>query len=195
MLKGCDRKFHSSFRIREMGRQQSLRGKAAHFVSDLTTVILNPISDKPPKPHPHSTVSLSPSALSWKCFVFYFFLFFFWFLAVFVSLIEHWYGFMCIHWKEGVYKYFYLWSTEYGRFFKYSVIYVGIELGCSSFPYKLANSLARPSPTSLLWPWLANLDSASMKLVIGSQNISIIFFIIIIIAYYCNFLFLSTVMW
>ncbi|KAK7853766.1 uncharacterized protein LOC112002301 [Quercus suber] len=36
-----------------MGRQQSLRNKAAHFVSDLTTVILNPISDKPSKPHPH----------------------------------------------------------------------------------------------------------------------------------------------
>ncbi|KAL9340420.1 hypothetical protein Peur_066639 [Populus x canadensis] len=41
-----------------MGKQQkSLRSKAVHFVSDLTTVILNPISDKPPKhptplPHP-----------------------------------------------------------------------------------------------------------------------------------------------
>ncbi|PKI66241.1 hypothetical protein CRG98_013409, partial [Punica granatum] len=35
-----------------MGRQRSLRSKAAHFVSDLTTVFLNPISDKPsPKPH------------------------------------------------------------------------------------------------------------------------------------------------
>ncbi|XP_015890643.3 oxidation resistance protein 1 [Ziziphus jujuba] len=33
-----------------MGRQQSLRSKAAHFVSDITTVLLNPISDKPSKP-------------------------------------------------------------------------------------------------------------------------------------------------
>lgn len=36
-----------------MGRQQSLRSKAVHFVSDLTTVFLNPISDKPSKPRPH----------------------------------------------------------------------------------------------------------------------------------------------
>ncbi|KAF9678869.1 hypothetical protein SADUNF_Sadunf07G0081100 [Salix dunnii] len=40
-----------------MGKQQkSLRSKAVHFVSDLTTVILNPISDKPskhPTPLPH----------------------------------------------------------------------------------------------------------------------------------------------
>ncbi|XP_073044623.1 uncharacterized protein [Primulina eburnea] len=48
-----------------MGRQQereledtmkkqskSLKTKAAHFVSDLTTVLLNPISDKPSKPRP-----------------------------------------------------------------------------------------------------------------------------------------------
>ncbi|XP_028779798.1 oxidation resistance protein 1 [Neltuma alba] len=35
-----------------MGRKQSLRSKAAHFVSDLTTGILNPISDKPSKPGP-----------------------------------------------------------------------------------------------------------------------------------------------
>ncbi|XP_054784225.1 uncharacterized protein LOC129291098 isoform X2 [Prosopis cineraria] len=35
-----------------MGRKQSLRSKAAHFVSDLTTGILNPISDKPSKPPP-----------------------------------------------------------------------------------------------------------------------------------------------
>ncbi|CAK9163244.1 unnamed protein product [Ilex paraguariensis] len=43
-----------------MGRQQSeqqkqnhsLRSKAVHFVSDLTTVFLNPISDKPSKPTP-----------------------------------------------------------------------------------------------------------------------------------------------
>ncbi|KAL5573230.1 hypothetical protein UlMin_022827 [Ulmus minor] len=36
-----------------MGRQhqQSLRSKAAHFVSDLTTDLLNPIFDKPSKPH------------------------------------------------------------------------------------------------------------------------------------------------
>ena len=28
-----------------MGKKQSLRSKAAYFVSDLTTVLLNPISD------------------------------------------------------------------------------------------------------------------------------------------------------
>ncbi|XP_057970549.1 uncharacterized protein LOC131159552 isoform X2 [Malania oleifera] len=33
-----------------MGRLRSLPGKAAHFVSDLTTVFLNPISDQPSKP-------------------------------------------------------------------------------------------------------------------------------------------------
>ncbi|GLU13121.1 hypothetical protein SLE2022_297670 [Rubroshorea leprosula] len=32
-----------------MGKQRSLRSKAVHFVSDLTTVLLNPISDKPSK--------------------------------------------------------------------------------------------------------------------------------------------------
>ncbi|KAL9276005.1 Oxidation resistance protein 1-like protein [Drosera capensis] len=31
-----------------MGRESSLRSKAVHFVSDLTTVLLNPISDKQP---------------------------------------------------------------------------------------------------------------------------------------------------
>lgn len=31
---------------------KSLRSKAAHFVSDLTTGLLNPISDKPSRPHP-----------------------------------------------------------------------------------------------------------------------------------------------
>ncbi|CAK9322086.1 unnamed protein product [Citrullus colocynthis] len=30
-----------------MGKQQSFRSKAVHFVSDITTVLLNPISDKP----------------------------------------------------------------------------------------------------------------------------------------------------
>ncbi|XP_028755152.1 oxidation resistance protein 1-like [Neltuma alba] len=35
-----------------MGRKQSLRSKTAHFVSDLTTVLLNPISDKPSKAPP-----------------------------------------------------------------------------------------------------------------------------------------------
>lgn len=35
-----------------MGKQRSLRSKAVHFVSDLTTVLLNPISDKPSKPSP-----------------------------------------------------------------------------------------------------------------------------------------------
>ncbi|KAK9904454.1 hypothetical protein M0R45_000679 [Rubus argutus] len=35
-----------------MGRPRSLRSKAAHFVTDLTTGLLNPISDKPSKPSP-----------------------------------------------------------------------------------------------------------------------------------------------
>ncbi|XP_051127031.1 uncharacterized protein LOC127248625 isoform X3 [Andrographis paniculata] len=34
---------------------KSLRSKAAHFVSDLTTVFLNPISDKPSRPSPRSS--------------------------------------------------------------------------------------------------------------------------------------------
>ncbi|KAF7839955.1 oxidation resistance protein 1 [Senna tora] len=46
-----------------MGRKQSLRSKAAHLVSDLTTVLLNPISDKPAKPRPPPpSVSDSESA-------------------------------------------------------------------------------------------------------------------------------------
>lgn len=45
-----------------MGRQRSLRSKAAHLVSDLTTVLLNPISDKPTsKPQTPRPVSLSLS--------------------------------------------------------------------------------------------------------------------------------------
>ncbi|GAB2226073.1 hypothetical protein Drorol1_Dr00021859 [Drosera rotundifolia] len=41
-----------------MGRESSLRSKAVHFVSDLTTVLLNPISDQQPsnnspRSHPH----------------------------------------------------------------------------------------------------------------------------------------------
>ncbi|XVE83145.1 hypothetical protein DITRI_Ditri16bG0063900 [Diplodiscus trichospermus] len=35
-----------------MGKKKSLRSKAVHFVADLTTGLLNPISDKPSKP-PH----------------------------------------------------------------------------------------------------------------------------------------------
>ncbi|CAL9001647.1 unnamed protein product [Prunus brigantina] len=35
-----------------MGRPRSFRSKAVHFVSDLTTVLLNPISDKPSKTSP-----------------------------------------------------------------------------------------------------------------------------------------------
>ncbi|XP_062099415.1 uncharacterized protein LOC133805288 isoform X2 [Humulus lupulus] len=42
-----------------MGRKQSMRSKAAHFVSDLTTVFLNPISDKPSKPQPNSPSPVS----------------------------------------------------------------------------------------------------------------------------------------
>ncbi|XP_042493183.1 TLD domain-containing protein 2 [Macadamia integrifolia] len=38
-----------------MGREHSFRSKAAHFVSDLTTVFLNPISDEPSK-HPEDTM-------------------------------------------------------------------------------------------------------------------------------------------
>ncbi|CAN0919599.1 Nuclear receptor coactivator 7 [Linum grandiflorum] len=37
-----------------MGKQRSLRSKAVHFVSDLTTVLLNPISDKPSPQRPPS---------------------------------------------------------------------------------------------------------------------------------------------
>uniref|UniRef100_A0A5B6YK63 Oxidation resistance protein 1 n=1 Tax=Davidia involucrata TaxID=16924 RepID=A0A5B6YK63_DAVIN len=35
--------------VRQQQQQRSLRRKAAHFVSDITTVLLNPISDKPSK--------------------------------------------------------------------------------------------------------------------------------------------------
>ncbi|KAF4370592.1 hypothetical protein F8388_020178 [Cannabis sativa] len=42
-----------------MGRKQSMRSKAAHFVSDLTTVFLNPISDKPSKSQPTSPSPVS----------------------------------------------------------------------------------------------------------------------------------------
>lgn len=35
----------------------SIRSKAAHFVTDLTTVLLNPISDKPSSNHSPRTVS------------------------------------------------------------------------------------------------------------------------------------------
>lgn len=34
-----------------MGYESSFRGKAVHFVSDLTTGLLNPISDEPSRPH------------------------------------------------------------------------------------------------------------------------------------------------
>nr|DAD41147.1 TPA_asm: hypothetical protein HUJ06_015470 [Nelumbo nucifera] len=37
--------------MQSMGREPSFRSKAVHFVSDLTTVLLNPISDKPSKFH------------------------------------------------------------------------------------------------------------------------------------------------
>lgn len=57
-----------------MGKKKSLRSKAVHFVTDLTTGLLNPISDKPSKPpHPPPvSLSLSPFAalsvyiVSWK---------------------------------------------------------------------------------------------------------------------------------
>lgn len=38
-----------------MGKQKSLRSKAVHLVSDITTVFLNPISDKPSQPPRHQT--------------------------------------------------------------------------------------------------------------------------------------------
>ena len=47
-----------------MGRKQSIRSKAAHFVSDLTTVLLNPISDKPSKPQTQQPRSPSPVSVS-----------------------------------------------------------------------------------------------------------------------------------
>lgn len=51
--------------VLKMGRQRSLRSKAAHFVSDLTTVLLNPISDKPSsKPSPPSQSPVSLPSLS-----------------------------------------------------------------------------------------------------------------------------------
>lgn len=50
-------------------KNRSLRSKAAHFVSDLTTVILNPISDKPSKRKPRPPpVPVSVSSLL-LCFV------------------------------------------------------------------------------------------------------------------------------
>ncbi|KAK0608585.1 hypothetical protein LWI29_032845 [Acer saccharum] len=44
-----------------MGKQKSLRSKAVHFVSDLTTVLLNPISDKPSKSPPPPPPPSPPS--------------------------------------------------------------------------------------------------------------------------------------
>jgi len=40
-----------------MGKKQSLRSKAVHLVSDLTTVLLNPISDHNKPSLPSSIVS------------------------------------------------------------------------------------------------------------------------------------------
>lgn len=50
-------------------QSKSLRIKAAHFVSDLTTVLLNPISDKPsaPSPHPSSQGDKNESESSPSC--------------------------------------------------------------------------------------------------------------------------------
>ncbi|XP_011090546.1 TLD domain-containing protein 2 [Sesamum indicum] len=49
-------------------QSKSLRSKAVHFVSDLTTVLLNPISDKPskppPKPSSHDDVNNSENSHS-----------------------------------------------------------------------------------------------------------------------------------
>lgn len=51
---------------KNMGKQKSFRSKAVHFVSDLTTVFLNPISDKPSNPphHPHGPDPPSPTVSS-----------------------------------------------------------------------------------------------------------------------------------
>ncbi|PRQ48710.1 hypothetical protein RchiOBHm_Chr2g0113791 [Rosa chinensis] len=38
-----------------MGRPRNLRSKAAHFVTDITTGLLNPISNKHSKPSPFSS--------------------------------------------------------------------------------------------------------------------------------------------
>jgi len=43
---------HQEQEQQQQRKNRSLRSKAAHFVSDVATVILNPISDKPLKPRP-----------------------------------------------------------------------------------------------------------------------------------------------
>ncbi|CAL1376749.1 unnamed protein product [Linum trigynum] len=55
-----------------MGKQRSLRSKAVHFVSDLTTGLLNPISDKPssnnhplPSSQPENQGDQKTSSLEW----------------------------------------------------------------------------------------------------------------------------------
>lgn len=54
-----------------MGKQKSLRSKAVHIVSDITTVLLNPISDKSskptPLPHPPPQVLVKVSVFSLFC--------------------------------------------------------------------------------------------------------------------------------
>ncbi|KAI4317261.1 hypothetical protein L6164_025147 [Bauhinia variegata] len=47
-----------------MGKKQSLRSKAVHFVSDLTTGLLNPISDKPSRPRPPASQEVSEAKRS-----------------------------------------------------------------------------------------------------------------------------------
>ncbi|OMP04102.1 TLDc [Corchorus olitorius] len=48
-----------------MGKKKSLKSKAVHFVADLTTGLLNPISDKPSKPpHPPPPEDVSESKRS-----------------------------------------------------------------------------------------------------------------------------------
>lgn len=50
-------------------QSKSLKTKAAHFVSDLTTVLLNPISDKPSKPRqppPPPHVNSSSTFVFWE---------------------------------------------------------------------------------------------------------------------------------
>ncbi|GMI67674.1 oxidation resistance 1 [Hibiscus trionum] len=54
-----------------MGKKKSLRSKAVHFVTDLTTGLLNPISDKPSTP-PHLP-PISLSAFLGKGFIFHIF--------------------------------------------------------------------------------------------------------------------------
>lgn len=51
-----------------MGKKRSLRSKAVHFVTDLTTGLLNPISDKSSKPPVSASLPLLYLYISCKGF-------------------------------------------------------------------------------------------------------------------------------